>query len=247
MVNRLLRNLYWMTAPFCSLGLLVVALKGLSPWIRYPLALVLSMPLTFVAPGIFWFLVEACLWGSSFVWRLATARGGEDQVRAEKLTPRPKISDLTGWLCAMPGVLWPQFVQAPRTCRMIKHAGRGIDLQRVLLLRVSLPGVCLEGANLSRAYLLMVDLHGADLSNANLSYASLHSSNLQGANLRGANLLGAGLAGTDLQDADLTGADLTGSSLLRPDCHVPAEWLGELTPEPRREMGFVCPNLTGQI
>ena len=31
-----------MTAPLCSVGLLVVALKGLSPWIRYPLALVLS-------------------------------------------------------------------------------------------------------------------------------------------------------------------------------------------------------------
>src|SRR5229473_3290323 len=223
-MNRLLRNLFWMTAPLCSVGLLVVALKGLSPWIRYPLALVLSMPLTFVAAGIFWFLVEMCLWGSSFVWRRATARGGEDQVRAEKLTPRPKISDLIGWLCAIPGVLWQQCVQMPRTCRMIKHAGRGIDLHGVRLLCVSLPGVCLESANLSHAHLLTVDLHGADLSNATLSCANLHSSNLQGvnlcnanlshahlfcanlqgANLRGANLLWAGLAGTDLQDADLT-------------------------------------------
>ena len=87
--------------------------------------------------------------------------------------------------------------------------------------------------------------NGADLSNANLSCANLHSSNLQGANLRGAKLLGAGLAGTDLQNADLTGADLTGARLLRPDRGAPAEWLGEMTPERRREMGFVCPNLTG--
>jgi hypothetical protein len=110
---------------------------------------------------------------------------------------------------------------------------------------VDLHGANLSNANLSCANLHSSNLQGVNLSNASLSHAHLFCANLQGANLRGANLLWAGLAGTDLQDADLTGADLTRASLLRPDRHVPTEWLGELTPERRRETGFVCPNMTG--
>jgi Pentapeptide repeats (8 copies) len=79
----------------------------------------------------------------------------------------------------------------------------------------------------------------------NLSYARLHNSNLQGANLRGANLRWACLVGTDLQNADLTRADLTQATFWHPNRCVPSEMLPELTPEQRREAGYVPPNLAG--
>src|SRR5438105_1381577 len=109
------------------------------------------------------------------------------------------IVNVIGWLCGMPAAFWHQFVQTPKTCRMIKRAGKGADLHKIMLYGVSLPGVCLEGANLSQAHLIEVDLHGASLSNANLSYAHMANSNLQGANLHGAKLFWASLSGTDLQ------------------------------------------------
>ncbi len=164
----------------------------------------------------------------------------------------PKLRELIGCLGTVPGVLWQQLVQRPRTCRMIRHHGRGADLHKVQLYFTSLPGVCLEGANLSQAHLLDVDLHGADLSNANLSYAILHQVNLQAATLGRANLHSAGLLGTNLQNADLKGADLTRAKLLNPERWWPRELLSEPTSgEPHRKRRYQTSlagaDLTGAI
>jgi hypothetical protein len=59
--RRLVRNLAWLVAPFCSLVLLLVTLKWLPPWIRYPLAVVGSIPITVVAVCISLLLADICI------------------------------------------------------------------------------------------------------------------------------------------------------------------------------------------
>jgi hypothetical protein len=59
--NRLARNVVWLVAPFCSLAILLVTLKGLSPWIKYPLAIMGMVPLTFVVALIFQLITGLCV------------------------------------------------------------------------------------------------------------------------------------------------------------------------------------------
>ena len=59
--SRLVRNVVWLVANCCSLAILLAALKGLSPWIRYPLAIVGAFPLTLVAALIFVLLPVMCI------------------------------------------------------------------------------------------------------------------------------------------------------------------------------------------
>jgi hypothetical protein len=152
-------------------------------------------------------------------------------------------SNVIGWLCGMPAAFREVFVQQPRTCRVIRRAGKGADLQKILLCDVSLPGVCLEGANLFQSCLFKVDLRGANLSNAELSHAQLWSCNLQGAELRGAHLRRACSVGTNLQGADLARADLTGACFWHPERSFPRDQAQEITPEQRQKMGWVSPSL----
>jgi hypothetical protein len=163
----------------------------------------------------------------------------------EMATEKPKVGDVIGCLFQLPAFFWEMFVQRPRACWVAKHRGRGADLHKAHLYSVSLSGVCLEGANLSEAHVNQADLSGANLTNANLFCAHLHHTNLQGASLRGAILRGAGLVGTDLQNADLTGADLTQAMLWHMHRATPPELRFELTPEQRRDAGYMPSKLAG--
>jgi hypothetical protein len=67
--SRLVRNVVWLAANSCSLAILLVTLKGLSPWIRYPLAIVGAFPLTIAAALILVLLPGICIAAVSGWWR----------------------------------------------------------------------------------------------------------------------------------------------------------------------------------
>jgi hypothetical protein len=58
--NRMARNVAWVIAIFSSPAILLVALKGLSPWIKYPLAIIGTIPLMVVVALVFMLLANVC-------------------------------------------------------------------------------------------------------------------------------------------------------------------------------------------
>ena len=93
-----------------------------------------------------------------------------------------------------------------RSCLVPKRRRESLarlNLRRIVLTNIRLPGALLLAADLSRA-----KLRGANLSGAYLTGADLSGANLRKATLSDAYLLNANLSGAYLLDANLSGADL---------------------------------------
>ena len=85
----------------------------------------------------------------------------------------------------------------------------GVQLAKVSIERLVMPGVVLSGASLNKSRLEDVDLSGAKLDGADLFSSKLVRVSLKGADLTKANFNGARLEGVDLTGATIEGASFS--------------------------------------